>query len=146
MYKKYETVTNDGYSLVDNMTGEIKEFKQVRKVSYDDFILVFLQTMPEMYKLNGNQLKILMCCWRQSTFNPRTEAEGNMVYNNAAFKEAVRQSGLELSDIAIDVYLSNLAKLEFLIKVCRGQYMLNPKYFFKGTASDASKLSLTITT
>ena len=50
-YTKFETVTNDGYSLVDNQTGEIKEFKQVKKVSYDDFMIVFLSTIPEMMNL-----------------------------------------------------------------------------------------------
>ena len=49
MYTKYETITNNGYSLVDNYTGEIKEFKQTRKINYEEFLLVFLSTIPEMY-------------------------------------------------------------------------------------------------
>ena len=49
MYSKYETITDEGYSLVDNYTGEIKEFKQTRKINYKEFLLVFLSTIPEMY-------------------------------------------------------------------------------------------------
>lgn len=144
MYQKYETITNDGYSLVDNMTGEIKEFKQVKKVSKQDFMLVFLYSIPEMCKLDGNHLKILMLCWKYSSFNPVNSEEGNIIHNDRFFKDAIKKDGMDLSDSSIDVYISRLCKKEFLIKRCRGSYMLNPKYFFKGSISDASKMQLNI--
>lgn len=144
MYTKYETVTHDGYSIVDNWTGEVHEFKQVKKVSYDEFILVFLSTIPELMHLKGNQLKILMLIWKYSSFNPRGETRGNIFVNDTDFKNAVRDSGLDLTNSAIDVYISQLCKQSFLIKKCKGKYLLNPRYFFKGTHNDAAKMSLTI--
>ena len=146
MYSKYETITNEGYSLVDNYTGEIKEFKQTRKVNYEEFLLVFLSTIPEMYQLNGGQLKILIACWKFSSFNPQCTQEGNIICNNQTFKNSVRASGLNLTDSAIDVYINQLSKKGFLIKECKGCYILNPQYFFKGRVADAAKMRLTFET
>jgi hypothetical protein len=146
MYKKYENVPVKNKLILDELTGEIKTFSQVRKVNYDDFILVFLKTIPDMMNLEGNQLKLLMLVWKRSSFNAENETEGNIFTNNVLFKEYVRNSGLDLGDSAIDSYISKLTKLGFLIKKCKGMYMLNPKYFFKGMKGDASRLSLTIET
>lgn len=143
-YTKFETVTNDGYSLVDNQTGEIKEFKQVKKVSYDDFMIVFLSTIPEMMNLKGNQMKILLLIWKESSFNPTNSTDGNIFYNNKLFKDHIREANLDLTDGAIDVYISQLTKQGFLIKKCKGCYMLNPTYFFKGRVRDAAQMSLTL--
>ena len=38
-----------------------------------------------------------------------------------------------------------MAKKGILIKECRGQYILNPLYFFKGTLGNRAKLQLNIT-
>ena len=146
MYTKYETITNNGYSLVDNYTGEIKEFKQTRKINYDEFLLVFLSTIPEMYQLNGGQLKVLIACWRHSTFNPSNSEEGNILHNNPIFKKKLREEGIDMSNSAIDVYIHQLTKQGFLIKQCKGCYILNPKYFFKGRVADAAKMRLTFET
>lgn len=143
MYTKYESVPVKNKLIIDELTGEIENFSQVRKVSYDEFILVFLKTIPDMMDLEGNQLKLLMIIWKYSTFNPINQTEGNIIINNASFKENVRRAGLDLKDSAIDVYMSQLKKANFIIPKSRGEYILNPKYFFKGIRKDASKLSLT---
>lgn len=144
MHTKFETITNDGYSIVDNLSGELHEFKQVKKVSYDDFVLLFLSSIPEIYKLRGSEIKVLMACLKYSTFNPKGSAEGNFVYNDLDFKDSIRKDGLNLPDTTIDSYISRLTSKGFLIRRCKGKYLLNPRYFFKGTHSDAAKMSLTI--
>ena len=68
------------------------------------------------------------------------EDSGNLFYNNKIFKEYVRSTGLNLTDLTINMYVSKLAKKDILIKQCQGTYMLNPLYFFKGKLSDRTRI------
>ena len=51
--------------------------------------------------------------------------------------------GLDISNNTIDLYFHQLTKEGFLVKLCKGKYMLNPKYFFKGTLNDSAKMTIT---
>lgn len=139
---RYITQTSDDFSLVDNHTGELLEFRQTRKVSLDEFIQVFFSSYPELFKLKGLQLKVLMCCWKHSTYNKENDTTGNIVHNNASFKQHCREEGLELSDASIDNIISSLCKTGLLRKKCRGEYLLNPEYFFKGSLSQRTKIQM----
>ena len=139
---RYITQTSDDFSLVDNHTGELLEFRQTRKVSLDEFIQVFFSSYPELFKLKGLQLKVLMCCWKHSTYNKENDTTGNIVHNNASFKQHCREEGLELSDASIDNTISSLCKTGLLRKKCRGEYLLNPEYFFKGSLSQRTKIQM----
>lgn len=141
MEKIVSEISKD-YSIVDKNTGELFDYKQTKKVTIDEFIMVFFASYPELFKLKGVPLKVLMCCWKRSSYNPMCEEEGNIVCNNTSFKEACREYGLDTSDANIDNAISLLAKRNLLIKRCRGEYLLNPKYFFKGSLSSRSKLDL----
>ena len=43
--------------------------------------MIFLLNIQDAFKLEGQHLKILMCCWKYSSFNP-SSPEGNRVANN----------------------------------------------------------------
>lgn len=139
---RYVTEKSNDYSLLDNRTGEIIDFVQTRKVTLDEFIMVFFSSYPQLMKLKGNQLKVLICCWKYSSYNPDNEDRGNVVYNGPSFKEACRDNGLEVSNAVIDNAISALCKQGFLIKKYRGEYLLNPQYFFKGRLSNRSKMKI----
>ena len=141
----FVTQLDPDYSLLDRHTGEIKEWKRTRVVSVDEFIMFFFASMPDLFKLEGLQLKVLMCCWKHSSYN-NVETEGNIVHNDKLLKEYIHQCGLNISDGAIDVIIHRLAKESILIKKCRGTYMLNPQYFFKGRVAEKSKLELRMVT
>lgn len=141
----YVTQTDPDYSLLDKHTGEIHEWKRTKVVSIDEFIMVFFASMPDLFRLKGLQLKVLMCCWKYSTYN-NVETEGNIVSNNKLLKNYIRSCGLDITDGAIDVIIHNLAKDSILIKKCKGTYMLNPQYFFKGKLAERSKLELRMIT
>lgn len=142
--EKYFSKKSEDYSLLDNNTGEILEFYQTKKVSIDEFIMVFFSNYPQLMKLKGVYLKVLMCCWKYSTYNAECEEEGNLVYNNTCFKEYCRQDGLKAPDASIDNAISYLAKEGLLIKKCRGTYLLDPRYFFKGKLSKRSRIMYNI--
>lgn len=139
---RYITEKSKDYSVVDNHTGELLELRQTRKLSLKEFIMVFFSSYPELFKLKGLQLKILMCCWKHSTYNKENDTTGNIVHNNASFKQHCKDEGLNLSDASIDNNISQLCKAGLLIKKCRGEYVLNPNYFFKGSLSQRTKMMM----
>ena len=106
--------------------------------------MTFFRSYSDMFKLTGMQMKVLVCCCVHSSYNDRSCKEGNLIHNNDYFKEYCRQDGLNTSNQVIDNAISQLSKYGFLIKRCKGEYMLNPKYFFKGTISDRTKLQYNI--
>lgn len=137
---RYITEKSKDYSIVDNHTGELLEFRQTRKLSLDEFIMVFFSSYPEIFKLQGMQLKVLMCCWKHSTYNKENDTTGNIVHNNTSFKQHCREEGLDVSDASIDNAISTLCKVDLLQKKCRGEYLLNPDYFFKGVLTQRTKV------
>lgn len=146
MERKIKETSKD-YSILDMNTGEIKELQISRSISQEDFMMLFLRAfIPKALALEGNQLKILLCCWQSSTFNPKGSVDGNVFNNDIEFKDFVRASGLDLTNGAIDVYISNLAKANLIIKRCRGKYLINPEFSFKGTLTDNSRLRLELNT
>lgn len=139
------TQTEQDYNLLNRHTGEVLEWKRTKIVNVDEFIMFFFASIPELFQLEGLHLKVLMCCWKASSYNS-VDAEGNIVNNNKLLKDYIRQHGLDISDNTIDVIISKLAKKGILIKKCRGSYMLNPRYFFKGRLAEKSKLELKMVT
>ena len=141
---KYIKEKSKDYSMVDNHTGEVLDLYQTKKVSLDEFIMVFFASNNRLMRLKGLYLKVLMCCWKFSSYNAEYEEEGNIVHNNASFKNFCRQDGLDTSDASIDNAISYLAKEGLLIKKCRGEYMLDPRHFFKGKLSKRSRIMYNI--
>lgn len=139
---KFKTEINKDFSLLDNHTSEVLEFRQTKKITLDEFIMVFFAGCPELLRLKGIHLKVLICCWKFSSYNPENEVEGNLVHNDVMFKEQCKSFGLDAHDASIDNSISYLSKQGYLIKKCRGVYLMNPKYFFKGSLSSRSKIDI----
>lgn len=138
----FESYIDPEYRLkINPETGKVADNKVIRRITKEEFIMVFLRTIPDMFKLQGLELKILMIVWMYSRYNPANSFDGNIFENNYFLKKEIKDK-FDISDRTINVYISNLTKKGFLIKKNKGCYMLNPKYFFKGTIDDSSKLSL----
>lgn len=138
--KNFIKVNQPELSVVNTETGEIvKEgINKIIAVDLDSYIMIFLNSLSGLYNLDGLEIKVLMGCWKKSLF--ATEYEGNIVVNDVEFKQSIINDGLDLSPASIDVYISKLTKKEMLIRIAKGKYMLNPKYFWKGVVNSRSKL------
>ena len=141
---KYITEKSEDFKIVDVHTGELLDYNLTRKVPIEEFIMVYLASIPEMFSLQGQQLKLLMAIWRLSSFNKAWCKEGNIFLNDQSTKDAIRQMGLTMSDSSIDVNLHKITEKGFLIKLGKGKYLLNPTYFFKGTLSDRSHVRFSV--
>lgn len=111
--------------------------------SIDEFIMCFLWSIPQVTRLDGNAMRVLMWCWKFSSFNPSIP-EANAIVNDKAFKNRIRMEGGNLSDSVIDKAIHTLNKEGMLEKRCKGNYFLNPKYFFRGTLSSRSQLQYNV--
>lgn len=137
-------VPSENKLLLDKETGEITTYFHTKKVTIDEFIMIFFSSYSVLLKLSGFTLKVLMCCWKHSSFSPNIEKEGNIIHNDTMFKEYCFSQGFTNSAASIDNAISELARKGILIKKCRGSYLMNPEYFFKGKLSDRSKLQYNI--
>lgn len=143
----YITVSDDTKAVLDQNTGELTEYKKHIKLNQEDFIMVFLNAIPEIAnQLERNEMRLLMYTWKLSNYNANVTDEGNVICNNTYTKKKIREFGCNMSDNAINVYFNRLAGKGFLIKVSTGMYMLNPKYFFKGSLSSRSHLQFILET
>ena len=138
--KIFTRVINPDLAVVNTITGEIESAVATVKVStIDEFIFCFLKSIPQITSLDGNTMRVLMWCWKFSSFNPNIP-EANYICNDVEFKENIRREGGDLSNGVIDIAFHDLCKKGFLVRKCRGRYLLNPNLFFKGTLSNRSKL------
>lgn len=137
---KYITAKLRDFEAIDKRTGELLELQQVKKLKIEEFLMIFIACCPGLLNLKGIPLKVLICCWKHSSYNKENCVEGNIVNNSPSFKKYCREDGLNTSDACIDRAFSQLCSANLLIRKCRGEYLLNPKYFFKGTLSDRTKL------
>ena len=122
MSEKYITKENENYALLDKQTGELLKYNQVQKVTLDEFIMVFFSCYPNVFKLEGNQLKLLMCIWKYSSLN--NDNQGNLFYNTAVFKQYVRAFASRLSHhskYCTMKYFSALL-LSFVINILKIQF------------------------
>ena len=142
---KFKTEKSEDFSILDNRTGEILDLNLTKKVDLDEFIMVFFSSCPQLMNLTGNHLKVLICCWKHSSYNPDNEERGNIIHNGPGFKNACKENGVDVSNAVIDNAISALCKKGFLIKKFRGEYLLNPQYFFKGKLSNRSRIQVHFT-
>ena len=145
MTKKIYTQTDvPEFKVVNTVTGEIiSGISTVRCESIDEFIMCFLSSIREVAALDGNSIRVLLYCWKYSSFNYNLP-EANVIVNDKDFKSTIRKNGLDMSDAVINNCFMKLSKAGMLIAKCRGKYILNPKYFFKGTLANRSKLQVNI--
>lgn len=138
----YINEKSDDFSLVDLHSGEMHDYNVPRKIEPEEFVMVFFSSCRDLMSLQGNQLKVLICCWKHSSYTPQDEEQGNIIHNCSGFKRACKDDGLDISNASIDNAISELCKKGFLIKKFRGEYMLNPHYFYRGKLKNREKVKL----
>lgn len=144
--EKWRTVTDHNIGEVDLSNGELLGFKQTKVCeTQEEFIKIYFEHIEELTGcLEDGLYAIMFAVWKCSTFS-QDDSEGNMLYNNILFKEECRRiTGKDISDNAINTYIARLEKRGVIKRKYRGCYLLNPKYFIKGTLSDNTRMQLII--
>jgi hypothetical protein len=140
----YTIVNHPELGIVNNTTGEIiSGVADIKCETIDEFIMCFMSSIPQVVKLDGNTIRVLMWCWKFSSFNPSIP-EANVITNDQAFKQKIRQEGGDMTNSTIDKAIHTLYKEGMLLRRCKGSYFLNPDYFFRGTLSNRARLQCNI--
>lgn len=142
-YKKY-LIEKSEWMIIpkEEIKDILKDFEE--NSCLKSSIMVNLKSIDNLINLDGNLIRLLLCIVYCEELSLLDKDEECCFYNNKLFKNHIREANLDLTDGAIDVYVSQLTKQGFLIKKCKGCYMLNPNYFFKGRVRDAAQMSLTL--
>ena len=142
MGKQFITETHTQYLLVDKHTGEVKDYKVVKLLKTDEFIMMFFESIPEVCAIKSAiEIKVLMGCFILSSYNPNFP-EANRFSNSITFKRKLVEIVGDIPFQSIDRAISLLCKRGLLIRHCKGEYSLNPKFFFKGSLSNRRQLEL----
>jgi hypothetical protein len=147
MAKKFRTIVDPENIIVNKETGEVvgASIKRVCEKP-EDFIKLYLSSIDDLLDLNQREFQILLVCIRSSQFYDEAEAKGNFFSNDARFKTNCRRLlDEELSDNNINMCISRLAAKKIIIRQSRGLFVMNPRYFFKGTITKKSRLELIAT-
>ena len=143
MAKKFRTIVDPNNIIVNKETGEIvgASIKRVCEKP-EDFIKLYLTSIDDLLDLNQREFQILLVCIKSSQFYDEAEAKGNFFNNDARFKTNCRRI---LDEELSDNNISRLAAKKIIIRQSRGLFVMNPRYFFKGTITKKSRLELVAT-
>ena len=146
MAKKFRTVIDPTKVIVDNKTGEVVSAVAKRVCdTQEEFIKIYLNSIDDLISLDNRMFQVLMVCLREAKFCDDKNQDGNTLYNFKDFKDKCRQLiDNELSDKAINMYVSRLATMQILIRKSRGEFVLNPRYFVKGQMTQKTRLQLVV--
>lgn len=124
-----------------NKDGEVVKQGVVTKTckTTEEFVKIYLAAIDEMMKLDHRTFQTLMVCLKTCSFADEDNKEGSIITNNSLFKDLCREAigkdknGKNLSDDAVNNYISRLAKMNILQRYkCKGMYVINPTLFIKG--------------
>lgn len=122
-------------TVIDASTGEVleKTISVSKKVPTNKFIQIYIDDMKGLLKLDsGIQSNVLALIWQACEYSTDEER-----WNKIAILKDTKEKwakAINCSVKTIDNTLTALVKKGLIASACRGVYVLNPKYFFKGTS------------
>ena len=142
MSKVFIRKTNECYSLVDNETGEVTEFKETFIVDDEYWLKVYANFFcTACDKLSGQAIKLFTICLKYAT---KDEGNGNyIVTGNPYFKKEIDEKKIKPN---LHKYIAELVKNGLLHRIDRGSYRLNPQIAYCGDKSSRANLILKIST
>jgi len=130
--KYYETVKSN---FIDSETGEIldtdvqiKEHKIIT-ASKDQFVFFYASFIGMLKGLNGVEIKLLMYCSLNCSFNT------NLIALTGPVKETISKE-FDIAHGSIKNAIMRLVKKGILTRAGYATYIVSPEYFWKGEASN----------
>lgn len=142
--KKIYTRKETG-NLIMTPDGEIVNMETTLKVDdIDNWCFLFLEALGAAKDLDGAEIRLLLGIWRFSTFNNKYDSRGNRFFVTKDSKKKLIENDYAKSESAVGKYINTITSKGYMIRICRGEYLLNPKYIFKGYLTDRSNVKLMI--
>jgi hypothetical protein len=142
---KYFSMEVQGKKVLDEETGELeKMYAKIRIGSQEEFLKIYFNSIDDLANIDHTTFQVLLIVLKRSKFCEKEDVYGNEFFNNDTFKAEVKEKlGLK-KDNTVNKYVSNLAKAKILLRVNKGSYILNPRYFARGTMTAKTRLELIV--
>ena len=139
--QEYGTIWPNGYN---RETKSSMDRVKIERDVFDEF-LINLNAFLDFKPTEGMKMKVFIHCILVSErSNPETGSDGNVFKVQRVVKSVMKEMP-EVSDTAVRMHISRLAKDGFVIPTdIRGEYYINPKYGIKGTITEKTFLELTV--
>jgi hypothetical protein len=144
--KHWETKEDEVIGEVNTHTGELLGMKKTRVcITQEELIKVYFNSIEELAGCFKDGLyKVMLAVWKYSHFPDGSDFEGNKFNNDKGFKEVCKKLGYDKDDDAINTAIYRLTQKGIIKRYAKGMYILNPKYFAKGTVTDDTRMKLSI--
>ena len=142
---KTRFIRNNDLFIGEKESGEILQDFVIERTcdTQEEFLKIYLNSIEDLSKIDHQTFEVLLIVLRRARFVDKEDVMGNEFFNNDIFKHEVKMK-LGLKDNAINKYVSNLTKAKILLRVNKGSYILNPRYFLKGKMTDKTRMELVV--
>lgn len=123
-------------TIIDSSTGEVLEqtVELTQRVSQDKFIQVYLEDLSGLLKLeNVIQMQVLALIWKYCSYTNEMDQWNKIIILKDTKELWAQQLGCSIRNI--ERALMGLCNKDLITLTARATYILNPKYFFKGTSN-----------
>lgn len=140
-------VTDKTWSKINTETGEVEKLRaKIGIHSVSDFFVAYLGAWNDFKPTEGMKMRVFIhCILMSSRSNPADSAGDGNIFKVQRVIQSVRKEMPDVSETAIRMNISRLAKDGFVIQTSvRGEYYINPKYGVKGSISERTYMRLTL--
>ena len=141
----YITVEVEGKKILDEEHGTLdKMYAKINVGSQEEFLKIYINSIDDLASIDHQTFQVMLIVLKRAKYSEKDNTYGNEFYNNDNFKEEVKTKlGLK-KDNTVNKYVSNLAKAKILLRVNKGSYILNPRYFARGTMTAKTRMELIV--
>lgn len=142
---KYMSIEVQGKKVLDEETGELeKMYAKIRIGSQEEFLKIYINSIDDLATIDHLTFQVMLIVLKRARFCEKEDTYGNEFFNNDNFKAEVKEKLGFTKDNTVNKYVSNLAKAKILLRVNKGSYILNPRYFARGTMTAKTRMELIV--
>lgn len=141
----YITVEVEGKKILDEEHGTLeKMYAKINVGSQEEFLKIYINSIDDLANIDHQTFQVMLIVLKRAKYSDKDNVYGNEFYNNDNFKKEVKDKLGIKKDNTVNKYVSNLAKAKILLRVNKGSYILNPRYFARGTMTNKTRMELIV--
>lgn len=141
----YISVEVEDKKVLDEKTGELsKLYAKINVGSQEEFLKIYINSIDDLAKIDHTTFQVMLIVLKRAKFSDKDNVYGNEFFNNDNFKQEVKDKLGFKKDNTVNKYISILAKTKILLRVNKGSYILNPRYFARGKMTAKTRMELIV--
>lgn len=141
----YITIEVEGKKILTEDTGELdKMYARINVGSQEEFLKIYINSIDDLSNIDHQTFQVMLIVLKRAKYIDKDNIYGNEFFNNDNFKQEVKAKLGIKKDNTVNKYVSNLAKAKILLRVNKGSYILNPRYFARGVMTNKTRMELIV--